>query len=664
MSSLLTIGTSSLAASQAALSTAGHNIANVNTPGYSRQSAVLATKPGQYTGSGYYGKGVDVTTVARSYNDFQIRQVAIATAISASDTVRSEKLSQLEQVFPTGSNGLGSGVNQLLNSFSDVAQSPTDLSARSVVLARADELAARFRTASGNLDEIQHGISAQMTGDVASINSIATHIAAVNQQVANATGSGQTPNDLLDLRDQLIRDLNKYVQTATIKADDGSLTVMIAGGQPLVLGSTSSTVTLKPNAFDPARQIFYIKQSGLDVPLDENSLGGGEMAGLLKFQNTDLQQARDQLWKMALTVGDALNKQNSLGLDLSGAAGGKFFNLIPVVPTVGNAGTAVVDVSVNPTTGNANPTALVRSDYQITIATYSSGAGVGTVNIKRLSDGSTLTGSPFTFSNPPAAVAAVTADGLDFQISSASASLAAGDSFTVRQSTAAGTIASAITAPAKLAMANPVVATPAATNTGSLALQNLQATQANTKLSDTVTLTFDGVGAYTITSGTPAVTGPSTVYYPGQPITYNGWSLTLNGTPAAGDTMTVQANDATIVVPGGGTIAGPLKTDGGNAKAVLNLRDTAAPLFGSSPVSDIYANILSDIGIAVQGGKTSAEISKSLVTDAEQARSSVSGVNLDEEAAKLIQYQQSYQASGKILQVSQTIFDALLQAVR
>lgn len=663
MSSLLSIGTSSLAASQAALNTAGHNIANVNTPGYSRQSAVLATKPGQYTGSGYYGKGVDVTTVARSYNDFQIRQVAIATAISASDTVRSEKLSQLEQVFPTGSNGLGSGVNQLLNSFSDVAQSPTDLSARSVVLARADELAARFRTASGNLDEIQHGISAQMTGDVASINSIATHIAAVNQQVANATGSGQTPNDLLDLRDQLIRDLNKYVQTATIKADDGSLTVMIAGGQPLVLGTTSSAVTLKPNTLDPARQIFYIKQSGLDVPLDENSLGGGEMAGLLKFQNTDLQQARDQLWKMALTVGDALNKQNSLGLDLSGAAGGKFFNLIPVVPTVGNAGTAVVDVSVNPTTGNANPTALVRSDYQITIATYSSGTGVGTVNIKRLSDGSTLTGSPFTFSNPPAAVAAVTADGLDFQISSASASLAAGDSFTVRQSTAAGTIASAITAPAKLAMANPVVATPAATNTGSLALQNLQATQANTNLSATVTLTFDGAGGFTVAGAVPAV-ATTVAYYPGQPISYNGWSLTLNGTPAAGDTMTVQANDATIVIPGGGSIAGPLKTDGGNARAVLNLRDTAAPLFGSSPVSDIYANILSDIGIAVQGGKTSAEISQSLVTDAEQARSSVSGVNLDEEAAKLIQYQQSYQASGKILQVSQTIFDALLQAVR
>lgn len=662
-SSLLSIGTSALAASQAALNTAGHNIANVNTPGYSRQSAALATKPGQFSGSGYFGKGVDVTTVTRNYNDFQIRQVALATAISASDAIRYERLSQLEQVFPTGSTGLGSGVNQLLNSFSDVVQSPADLSARSVVLARADELAARFRTASGNLDEIQQGLSAQMSGDVASINSLASRIAAVNQQVANATGSGQAPNDLLDLRDQLIHDLNKYVQTSTIKADDGSLTVMIAGGQPLVLGSSSALITLKPNTLDPARQVLYIRQSGQDVPLDENSLGGGEMTGLLKFQNTDLQQARDQLWKMALTVGDALNKQNSLGLDLSGAAGGKFFNLIPVVPTTTNTGTATVDVSVNPTSGNANPTSLVRSDYLVTIAAYNAGTGVGTVNIKRLADGSTLTGSPFSFSNPPAAVAAVTADGLDFQITGASASLSAGDSFTVRQSTAAGTIAAAITTPAKLAMANPVVATPAATNTGSLALESLQATQANANLAATVTLTFDGAGGFTVSGAVPAV-GSTVAYYPGQPISYNGWSLTLKGTPTAGDTMTVQANDASIVVPGGATLSGPLKTDGGNARAVLNLRDAAANLFGSSPISDIYANILSDIGIAVQGGKTAAATSKSLVTDAEQARSSVSGVNLDEEAAKLIQYQQSYQASGKILQVSQTIFDTLLQMVR
>lgn len=644
-SNLLSIGASALAASQGALNTTGNNIANVNTDGYSRQSVVLASKPGQFSGSGFYGQGVDVTTVTRIYNDFQNRQLALATAISSADAVRADKLGQLEQIFPGGDAGLGKATNDLLNAFSDVSQSPADLAARSVVIARADELASRFRTTSSRLDEIQLGITQQMTGDVASINSLAARIAAVNQKIATETGTGQTPNDLLDLRDTLIRDLNKYVQTTTIPAADGSLTVMIAGGQPLVLGATSSSLVLKNDVLDPSRQVLYINQSGQNVPLNETSLAGGEMAGLLKFQNTDLQQGKDMLWKMVLTVGDALNKQNRLGLDLNGAAGGNFFNLIPVAPASTNTGTAVLDVSLDDATLAATPSALVRSDYQISFTGPAAGS------ITRLSD-NTVT----AFAALPVQI-----DGLSIQLSNGGA--LAGDKFLIRQSTAAGSISAAITAPGKLAMSNPVVATPAATNTGSLAIENLHAAQANANLSATVTLTFNGAGGFTVAGAVPAVAG-TVSYYPGQAISYNGWSLTLKGTPATGDTMTVQANDATIVVPGGPTIMGPLKNDGGNATAVLNLRDTAAPLFGNSPISDVFATILSDIGISTQGGKIAAATSKSLVMEAKQALTSISGVNLDEEAAKLIQYQQSYQASGKLLQVSQTIFDALMQTMR
>ena len=662
-SNLLSIGSTALAASQAALNTTGNNIANVNTDGYSRQSVALASKPGQFSGNGFYGQGVDVTTVTRSYNDFQNRQLTLATAISAADAVRAEKLGQLEQIFPGGDGGLGKAVNELLNAFSDVSQSPTDLAARSVVIARADELASRFHTTSNRLDETQLGITAQMTGDVASINSLATRIAAINQKIAAETGTGQAPNDLLDQRDQMVRDLNKFVQTATILAADGSLTVMIGGGQPLVLGSTSSSMVLKNDVLDPSRKILYINQSGQNVSLNETALAGGEMAGLLKFQNTDLQQGKDRLWKMALTVGDTMNKQHRLGLDLTGAAGGNFFNLIAVAPASSNTGTAVLSVSLNSATGNANPSALVRSDYQLTIAAYNPLTGAGTVSVKRLSDGTTLAGSPFGFSNSPGAVAPATADGLDFEITNG-ATLVAGDVFTVRQSTAAGSISAAVTAPNKLAMSNPVVVTPAATNLGSLAIENLHATQANPNLTATVTLTFNtATGGFTVAGAVPAVVG-TVSYYPGQPISYNGWSLTLKGTPVTGDTMTIQANGASIVVPGGPTVVGPLKNDGGNATAVLNLRDNAAPLFGDNPISDIFATILSDIGISTQGGRMTAATSKSLVAEAKRALTSISGVNLDEEAAKLIQYQQSYQASGKLLQVSQTIFDTLLQMVR
>ena len=132
MSGLLDIGTRALRANQAAIQTAGNNIANVNTPAYSRQSVVLQNVAGQFSGSGYYGKGVEVLTVQRNHSEFLTRQAAQSSSISAADTTRMNQLKQLEDIFQGGPAGIGASVSDMLNSFSDVASAPTDLTARTV----------------------------------------------------------------------------------------------------------------------------------------------------------------------------------------------------------------------------------------------------------------------------------------------------------------------------------------------------------------------------------------------------------------------------------------------------------------------------------------------------------------------------------------------------
>jgi flagellar hook-associated protein 1 FlgK len=247
--SLLNVGSRALLSNQIALQTAGHNIANVSVPGYSRQRAELTTENGQYTSAGYIGKGVNVQTIQRSYDAFLTKQATLASTLQAGDSTRSDYLKKLGDLFPTGSNGLGASINTMLNAFSDVASAPTDLTARTVALTQIDETASRMRTASQGIDELQSGIQQSLRDMVRQVNSLAQGIADVNRQITRTQGSGQPPNDLLDRRDQLIRELNGYVQTSSIPADDGSVGVFIAGSQALVLGTDVATLGIGQDDF-------------------------------------------------------------------------------------------------------------------------------------------------------------------------------------------------------------------------------------------------------------------------------------------------------------------------------------------------------------------------------------------------------------------------------
>ena len=646
MSGIFNIGVRSLQANQAALQTTGNNIANVNTPGYSRQSVVVQTVQGQYTGGGFIGAGVDISTVQRQHSEFLTRQAALSSSVAASDTERLAQLKQLEDVFQGGEAGLGSAISDMMNAFSDVANAPTDLSARAVVLTRVDEATARIRTAESRMADLRRGVGSELASAVASVNSLAVRIAKVNQEIARTNGSGQAPNDLLDQRDQLIRDLNGYVQTSSVAADDGTVSIFLASSQPLVLGTSVRPVALGTDAFgDPSKAKLTLTQGNSTTVLEEATLGGGKLAGLLRFQNSDLQDASQLLGRLALAIGTAVNAQHRLGLDLKGAAGGDLIQMGPIPdgrPASSNTGNATVAVAVQ-TIPSSGASSLLASDYQINFTGSSAGS------VTRLSDGQVT-----EFSTTPIKI-----DGLDLTITGTAAQ---GDSFLLKPfSAVAATIATAFASPGALAMSSPVAARAGSNNLGTLALASLVTRSVPAPAAVTLTFTATPSGTYTYTrSDTGATTYP---YTAGQAIEFSpattttsasGWSLTLKGTPADGDTFVVGSNAS--VQPN----ADP-RLNAGNALSLLALRDAA--LFDGSAMTDGYAGLMAQVGVMVQGASYAADVSQSIANNVEQDRSSVAGVNLDEEAAKLLQYQQAYQASAKMLQIAQGVFDALLQSL-
>jgi len=646
MASLLNLGSRAMFANYAALQTIGHNIANASTVGYSRQQVELASSGGQFSGAGFFGQGVDVTTVTRSHDAFLQREATVSRAEAARDTARLEQLQRLENVFPTGEAGLGYAAGQLFNAFVDVANRPQDASAREVVLARAEELATRFQAADQQIDTLQAGVVDDVRNSIATVNSLTQRVAQLNQQIA-ATRGGQPPNDLLDQRDQLVREISEHIQITTIAADDGSLGLFIGGGQRLVLGNNALQLKAVPDAFEPERLRIALTEQGGDRLLPPDTLRAGRIGGLLKFQEEDLSDARAMLGQLASTIAAAVNQQQAYGLDLRvppGAGAPIFGTTAPLaLPASTNARDGAGNFIGTVGLTIADATQLQASDYELA----PDAATPGNYLVTRRSDGlvrSVANGA--------------TLDG--FTINVGAPAPAATDRFLLQPSSqAAGGMQRVLDRATGIAAASPVTATVGVANTGTASIASLTVASAALNPALTANISFtNNTGAYNwelrdasnalVSSGTGAWTA-------GSPIALNGFELRLAGVPQTGDTLTVQPTP----FPEG---------NNGNALSLLALRDLdLVGRVGTTPgasVSSAYAQAMADIGVRVQSAKSSQSISSSVAANAESARAGESGVNLDEEAARLLQFQQGYQAAAKILQSAQTVFDTLLNLGR
>jgi flagellar hook-associated protein 1 FlgK len=651
----MNVGVSALIANQQALTTTGHNIANVNSAAYSRQTIATKALVGQNMGTGYVGKGVQVATIMRNYNELLGKQSNAANAASAADAIRYQSLVQMQDVYSGGDSSLGAAINSMMNAFADVEAAPADGTARNVVLTRMSELTARFRAASATLQEMDYATNQQVTNNVTLVNNLAGQVASLNTQIARALASGHQPNDLLDARDQIIREINQYVQTTQVDADSGAINLFVGGSQALVLGSSTGQLSVAETAEYPGSgklSLYFSQPNGERVELTVNMVGGGEIAGLLKFNNDDLVTGRNLLGRLALSIGTELNQQNKLGLTLSGNFGTDLFKL--TTSTTGWSNIAGYDAGNAAQSAQAAVTdthALVASDYRIQFN------GAGGAQLVRLSDGK-LT----DLNVDPATGIDQTVDGLQFTVPGAVTNAAQkGQSILFQPfSKAADEIQPLVHNAADLAVSNAVTANITSSNAGTLQLSSLRATDLTgiPAQNAPVRITFDGAGNYSYQTYDPATSSWSAAsaaatYASGQAIQINGWNITLTGTPGSGDSVDVgNAKD----------LGDGYKLNAGNASAFLALRDAAIFDNGTS-LSDGFSSAMAVIGTRTQSAKYAAELSETVANNLNADRTAVSGVNLDEEAARLLQYQQAYQASAKIISTAQSLFDSVLSAV-
>ena len=661
--SLMSLGIKAMTASYAALQTTGHNISNANVPGYSRQRVELSTSSGQFTAAGYFGRGVEVTTVTRSHDAFLTGEAARSASLAAMDSARMQQLTRLENVFKTGELGLGYAVGQFIGSMSDLVSQPADGATRQVVLTRAADMAARFREAGQSLDDLQTSVSTSLSADVAAINALAKGIALANQKISKTEGLGQPANDLMDQRDRLIAQLSEYVQISRIEAGDGTTGVFIAGGQRLVLAGEAAELRVLADDSDPRRLAVGIVSGPRVDLLDGNALGGGSVAGLLRFQNTDLTEGRALVGRLAATVGTAVNQQQQMGLNLLGTSPSPPLFKLNVPQAVANAGN-VRDINGALLGGvtlsySGDPSTLRASDYDL----REDAANPGLWKITRIVDGQ-LSSNPadaLSFSGASASFQGV-------QITFGATPPQSGDKFLLQTvSRAANDIALLLRDPRDLAAASPLVASTSAGNSGTAAVADLKVSANPLPFPGaTVRLTFvDNSGAdpanpvaytYEVLDAANAVIAADSTprtwrageALPDTGVDINGFSLRLTGVPQPGDTLDIAPTPTTA-----------LASNNGNARAMLSLRD-AALVDGKTP-TDGYAQAMAEVGSRLQAARASSDISTAVSGQAEVARSALSGVNLDEEASRLIQYQQSYQAAAKMLQVAQALFDTLLQ---
>jgi flagellar hook-associated protein 1 FlgK len=628
LSDLFGISVGALQAFQSALNVTSNNIANANTPGYAKESVELTAAKPQSNGNVTIGSGVTVSGISRSFSQATANQLnASQSALGQLNALQSYS-SQIDNLVGTTAGGLSTALQNFYGAWSDVANSPASTATRQALLGKAQSVAASLQSNSTQLDALNGDINARITSDVQQINTLATSISKLNTQivVSTAQAGGQAPNELIDQRDQLVSNLSKLTGISTTLDTNGALNVFVGNGQPLVLQGNTTSLTTVANQFDASQ--LEISTSTSSGNVISSTITSGDLGGLLAARSQVINPTKNQLGQIATALNQTVNQQQNAGLDLTGQLGANLFSVGAPLAAASTKNTGGVAAAVSVT----NVGALTTNDY---LLSYKGGA----YSLTNAADGSTV-----PFSGNGTVATPLTADGLSIVLSGTPAS---GDQFLIRPTVqAAGSFSVLLSDPSKIAAAGAVQATSAAGNTGSATISSgTVVNAANPSLLATTTLAFTSATTYSVNGA------GSFAYTPGGNITQNGWQVQISGTPAVGDTFTVQSN-------AGGT------GDNRNALLSANLQSTPVLQNGTASVSSAVSALVTGIGSKAEQINTAQTAQAAVNTQAVTDQQSVSGVNLDEEAAHLLQWQQAYQAAAKALQIGSSLFQSLLTAVQ
>lgn len=637
---LLNIARTGVLASQSQLAVTSNNIANANTQGYHRQVANQASNESQRLGNSFYGTGTYVTDVKRVYNEYAALELRIGqTSLSGAEATYT-KMSELDQLYSQIGNMVPAGLNNFFASINSVADLPTDIGIRSSALGSAEQLAKTMNQMQSHLDNQTKQTNGQIESMTVRINEISKELGNLNLELMK---SGGDDSQLLDKQDALIQELSQYAQVNVIPLDTGAKSIMLGGSVMLVSGEVSMSVGVTTG--DPYPNELRITASTGNQSLIMNpSKLGGQLGALFDFRSETLIPASQELGQLALGIADAFNEMQSKGFDLNGNVGQNLFRDIndPLMSSgrVGefstNTGNAKLSVNID------DVGMLSGGGYELSFtapATY------------KLTDTQTGKVSPLTL-NPPGEL--VGGDGFSINISTGA--MNDGDKFEIRPTSgAAAGLAMIMTDPKGIAAAAPKI-TADAINSGDMEVKVSAVTRTTagfpltgselTVRVDSAANTFEVFNA----SGT-SLAGPS-AFTPPTVNTGFGFSIEIDDTSTAGvtDSFTFDLSFA--------------EGDNSNAVAMAEMSDAKLMNGGTTTLVGVFENTKLDIGSKTKAAEVRAGSADAIFQQAYNRVQSESGVNLDEEAANLMRFQQAYQASARIMTTAQTIFDSLLSSVR
>ncbi len=639
---LLGLATSGLQAFQRSIAVAGNNISNANTEGYSRQRVELGTRPPSFTGRGFMGNGVQVEGISRLFDQFTVDRLRDTTSTSAQYDTLFQYSSRISNLLGDSDAGLSASLENFFSSIQDLAANPSAIPPRQLVLSEAGSLVGRIQNLSQQLDSTRREINSGLGAIVNEINSLSTSIAETNRNILDATsqGAGQTPNDLLDRRDILINKLSELVSVRTFVQDDGSVNVFVGSGQSLVTGFLASPLQVSQNGFDAGRAEISVVSGGVAAEIT-SSLTSGKLGALLDFRDQVLNPAENSLGRIAVTFSTEFNRQQNLGMDLDGEMGTDMFsvNQPSTAAHVNNTGAA----SVVATFDTANIQDLTTSDY---VLAYDGSAW----NLSRASNG-----QPVTMTGAGTVASPFNAEGLDFVVSGAPA---AGDRFEIKPTReGAPSLRQLITDPGDIAAAAPIAlgettnANGLPTNSGGASLQLQAADGTFAPLTAGITFTYDtGTQQFNYTGDATGSFAYDPATDSGSTFTVAGISFAVTGTPANGDSFVAAAN-----TNGSG--------DNFNALLLAGLQVAKTMENGNTSFQGAYGQLISDLGTRTRSAEITSQAQAALKSQAQDSRDALSGVNLDEEAADLIRFQQAYAAIAQVISVAESTFQTLLAAI-
>lgn len=626
MPSILGNGTSALLAFQRALATSSHNIANATVDGYTRQRVELSNRPGDGLRNNYIGAGVQIASITRLSDTLVTNRLLDSQGeIGRLDLVNGFAL-RIDQLFTDATTGLAQPFSAFFDAAQGVAAEPASQAARTELLGRAEALVARFDQLQGGLDQIDREINARLTGGAEEVNRLASEIARLNVEIARNGPANASP-DLLDQRDRLVAQVATLTGVTTLPQEDGSLNVFTTGGQPIVVGATASRFITVQDDFRNDRVVLALETNTGTVRLGAGSIAG-QLGGALSSRAELVDAGRAELGRIAATLAEIVNGQSAAGLDLNGNVGTDFFALAAPQPLANrnNTGTATLAVDI------ANVGALdgVPLEFRFDGANWTARRGD--------------TGAPVALAGLGTVASPFVVNGIEVVVSGAAA---ANDRFLIEPtSNAARDIALAINDPNRIAAASRIRPSADLTNLGQGRVVSLAVLDpTNAALTTPATVQFLTPTTFSLNGG------PAQAYTPGANIDANGWRLVLDGVPRPGDTFRVGANVSN-------------SSDNTNMRAWAQLDDSRVLGGGANSLNDAIVAQTTRIGSAARETSFSLDSQKAIDEALVQQRESLSGVNLDEEAADLLRFQQAYQAAAQVISIADNIFQTFLQAVR